>query len=282
MSFQQPAPLNSAVAVVTGANNPMGIGAAIARHFVEHGARVMITYLRLDPTRWGVTHDQATAADEPGDPLYQRFRSESADQVLHELAGQPGSAAAMEVDLRRGREAAVSIFDLVEAQFGPCDILVNCAAHYPREDTTLTLAEDDLAETYAVNVGATLLLTQEFARRLRARDGSWGRVVNFSTDAAAAFAGQVAYGSSKAAVEALTRASAIELAPAGITVNAIAPGPIQTGYIPVETELYLKGRIPVGGIGTPADIAQAVGFLAARSSSFITGQILKVDGGHTL
>ena len=282
MPIQQPAPFDGVVAIVTGANNPMGIGAAIARHFVERGAKVMITYLRLDPARWGVTNDEATAADVAGFPLYHRYRSESADQVLSELAGQSGTAAAMEVDLRHGRAAAESIFDRVEDQFGPCDILINCAAHYPQDDTTLTIAEHDFAETFAVNVGATMLLTQEFARRLRARGGSWGRVVNFSTDAAAAFASGIAYGSSKAAIEAFTRASAIELGLDGITVNAIAPGPIQTGYIPVETEQYLKGRIPVGRIGTPEDIARTVGFLAARDSSFITGQILKVDGGHCL
>jgi 3-oxoacyl-[acyl-carrier protein] reductase len=282
MSSSQSAPLEGAIAVITGANNPMGIGAAIARRFVDLGAQVMITYLRLDPTRWGVTDEEARVAVEPGDPLYQRFRAGSADQVLRDLGGLPGSAVSLEVDLRDGNEAASSILDHVEQQLGPCDVLVNCASHYPLDDTTLTVSAADFAETYAVNIGATVLLTQEFARRLRARGGTWGRIINFSTDAAAAFAGQVAYGSSKAAIEAFTRASAIELGPAGITVNAIAPGPIQTGYIPAETEKDLRHRIPVERVGTPEDIAHAAAFLASRDSAFITGQILKVDGGHTL
>ncbi len=244
--------LSGRVAVVTGANNPQGIGAAIVRALTDAGARVFVTYLRLDP------------AGRTGFEEYHRLRAESAD--------------GLEIDLRRGRAAAVELFDAVEARLGRCEILVNCAAEYGDADTTATVSEQTFDETFQVNTRAPLLLTQEFARRF---DGSSGRVVNFSTDSAHSFAGQVTYGASKAATEALTRSAARELGPA-ITVNAVAPGPVQTGYLSATDDEGLAARIPAGRVGTPEDIARVVVFLASENASWITGQVLRVDGGHTL
>lgn len=161
-------------------------------------------------------------------------------------------------------------------------MLVNCAADYADADTIETVTEAAFDETFQVNTRAPLLLTQEFAHRFRDRGGDYGRIVNFSTDAAHSFAGQVTYGASKAATEALTRSAARELGPAGITVNAVAPGPVQTSYIPADVEASLAQQLPAGRVGTPDDIARAVVFLASENAAWITGQVLRVDGGHLL
>ncbi len=270
------------VVVVTGANNPHGIGAATARAFAVCGAKVFVTYLRLDPAQRGVSAQAAAAAREPGDELYHVLRGESAQHLVDEAAAAGQTLVAEEIDLRRGRTAAVEVFDAVERRLGPCDVLVNCAAQYADTDTTDTVSETDFDETFAVNTRAPLLLTQEFARRFRTRGASYGRIVNFSTDAAHSFVGQVTYGASKAATEALTRSAARELGPAGITVNAVAPGPVQTSYIPADAEADLVTRLPLGRVGTPDDIARVVVFLASENAAWITGQVLRLDGGHLL
>jgi 3-oxoacyl-[acyl-carrier protein] reductase len=270
--------LDGRVVVVTGANNPRGIGAAIARAFAACGAKVFVSYLRLDPALRGVS---AHGVSEPGDELYHRLRGESAQHLVDEAAAAGHTLVAEEVDLRRG-SAAVELFDAVERRLGPCDVLVNCAADYSDTDTTETVSETDFDATFAVNTRAPLLLTQEFARRYRERGANFGRIVNFSTDAAHSFAGQVTYGASKAATEALTRSAARELGPAGITVNAVAPGPVQTSYIPADVESDLATRLPLGRVGTPDDIARVVVFLASANAAWITGQVLRVDGGHML
>ena len=120
----------------------------------------------------------------------------------------------------------------------------------------------------------------EFARRHVARGARWGRIVNISTDGADAFPGEVSYGASKAALEAYSRSAAIELAEYGITVNIVAPGPIQTGWIPAEEAAAIEATIPLGRLGEPKDVADVVLFLASEQARWVTGQRLFVGGGH--
>jgi 3-oxoacyl-[acyl-carrier protein] reductase len=110
----------------------------------------------------------------------------------------------------------------------------------------------------------------------------YGRIINFSTDTAQVMTEQIAYGSSKAAIEALTRSIAMEVGYLGVTVNTIAPGPTQTGWMNEELIEFVLPQIPIGRIGTPQDIADTVLFLTSNKASWVTGQAIKVSGGHGL
>ncbi len=266
------------VVLISGANNLQGIGAATARAFARQGARVAVTYRRMEAPPGAAP---GNTPEEPGLPLYHALRARDAGEVIAAIREVGDECVGLEADLSQPGEIP-RLFDWVESTLGPVEVLVNNAAHYEEQDTVFTTTAAGLDRTFAVNARATALMSAEYVRRYQAREASWGRIINLSTDAARAFAGQIAYGASKAAVEALTRSVAIEVGPLGITVNAVAPGPVQTGYIPRDLEQALLPSIPLRRIGTPEEIANVILFLASEQARWMTGQVVQVAGGHAL
>jgi 3-oxoacyl-[acyl-carrier protein] reductase len=274
------ASLQDKTAIVTGGNH--GIGAATAAALAAQGCAVLIQYLRLTPV------------DDGAGLAYHAARSKSAEGVLDAIRASGGRAASFECDLAQPSAAAV-LFDAAERAFGHVDVLVNNAAHWradslmpggasasgadewPPRASELTAA--NLDAHMAVNARAAALAMVEFARRMRARGGAWGRIVNISTDGAACFPEEVSYGASKAALESLSRSAAMELGKYGITVNIVSPGGTQTGWIVPELEERVRRSNALGRVGQPEDIADVVVFLTSDEARWVTGQLIRVNGG---
>lgn len=273
--------LRDKVVLITGANNPLGIGAATARAFSGEKAKVCVTYLRLDSATRGFSQDEINQAEDPGMALYHRMRTKSAHDVIEAIRGAGGTADALELDLT-GSDAPSQLFNWAEKSFGPVDVLVNNASHYGEADTISTTTSESLEHTFSVNVRSTVLMISEFVKRHKSRGAKEGRVINLSTDAAQNFPTQIAYGASKAAIEAFTRSIAEEAGPLGITVNTVAPGPTQTGYITKEKEEEEVPQIPLRRLGRPEDIADVIVFLASQQARWLTGQVIRVSGGHAI
>ena len=265
--------LQDRVALVTGANNPQGIGAATALAFAREGAKVVLVYKKLfrqfDPEKTSKNGVDRYFAANAGDAslVEQKLKEMKADYLI------------LESDI--SDEAAVKeIYARIMERFGRVDILVNNAADGDMDgiDTIELITRNVIDDTFAVNVRGSLLMTREFIRNR----GDYGRIIHFSTDAAQVFAGQITYGASKATLEALTRSIAMEVAKYGITVNCIAPGPTQTGWIDEALEQAVLPLIPMGQLIQPEDIAETILFLSSQQARMVTGQVIKVSGGHAL
>jgi 3-oxoacyl-[acyl-carrier protein] reductase len=135
---------------------------------------------------------------------------------------------------------------------------------------------------FAVNTRAIALMVAEFGKRHIKRQASWGRIINISTDGAYCFPSEISYGASKLAMEGYTRSAAQEFGQFGITVNAVSPGPIQTGWITPEMEKEIAASNPMKSVGQPEHIADAVIFFASDQARWITGQRLHVGGGNAM
>jgi len=237
------------VAIVTGASR--GIGAAVAQRLARDGFAVAVNY-----------------ASSP----------EQADALVAELKAAGGRAFAVKADVASAEEVR-AMFDAVEAQLGKVDVLVNNAGVL----RTLPLAEHSDAQydqTFDINVRGTFNTLREAATRLN----EGGRIVNFSsTTLALNMPGYAIYNATKAAVEAFTHVFAKELRGRGITVNAVAPGPIATSlFLDGKTEEQVQAFAkmpPLQRLGQPEDIASVVSFLAGPDAGWVNGQILRANGG---
>ena len=265
--------LNNKVAIITGANNPQGIGAATALAFAREGARVVLVYKKL-PRAFDETKTHVNGVD-------RYFAANAADAALVEEKLQAMGADYLILESDISAAAAVKrLYDAVAERYGHADVLVNNAADGDMEgiDTIETITQAVIDDTFGVNVRGSLLMTREFV----SQRSDYGRIVNISTDAAQVFAGQITYGASKATMEALTRSIALEVAKYGITVNCVAPGPTQTGWIDEELETAVLPLIPMGQLIQPEDIAETILFLASQQAQMLTGQVIKVSGGKAL
>jgi 3-oxoacyl-[acyl-carrier protein] reductase len=245
--------LNGKVALVTGASR--GIGTAIALELAEEGASVVVTY---------------------------RQNADKADTVVKAITDMGGTAAPFKADMGNvGNIRDLCAF--AEGEFGGVDVLVNNAAihqHIPADE----LPVGDWSKVMETNLTGPFVLSQECISHMKEK--GWGRMINISSmDAFTGTRVECHYGASKAGLIGFTRALALEVAHLGITVNAVAPGPIETDMLNVNTEerrQKLLSIVPVGRLGVPEDIAHAVVFLASPKASFITGQTVHVNGGAAL
>ncbi|MBR5289490.1 MAG: SDR family oxidoreductase [Erysipelotrichaceae bacterium] len=265
--------LKDKVAIITGVNNPQGIGAATSLVFAREGAKVVLVYKRInrpyDPDK----------TDKNGVDRYYAANAGNADTVENKLKEIGADYLILERDIS-DEQSVKNIYETVIKKYGRVDVLVNNAAADDENgfDTIEKITSQVIDDTFKVNVKGSLLMMREMINHR----GDYGRIINLSTDAAQVFAGQITYGSSKATLEALTRAIAMEVAPYGITVNCVAPGPTQIGWIDEEFEKVVIPLIPMGQLIQPQDIAETILFLASQQAKMLTGQVIKVSGGHAL
>ncbi|MCR4612111.1 MAG: SDR family oxidoreductase [Lachnospiraceae bacterium] len=265
--------LKDRVAIITGANNPWGIGATTALAFAREGAKVVLIYKKVNRS-----FDESKM-DKNGVDRYYGANAGNAEAVESKLKEINADYHVLESDISN-EDTVKEIYDTVLKKYGRVDILLNNAATDDETgcDTIETITQDVIDDTFSVNVRGSILMIREFIKRR----GEYGRIINISTDAAQIFAGQITYGASKATLEALTRSIALEVAKYGITVNCVAPGPTQTGWIDEEFEKDVIPLIPMGKLIQPEDIAETILFLASKQAGMITGQVIKVSGGKAL
>ncbi len=246
--------MSQPVVLITGALT--GIGRATALAFADSGARIVVS-----------------------------GRREAEGKALEaELVALGADAKFIQADVRRDADVA-ALVDATVARFGRLDVAVNNAGTEGQPGPVVNQTAESYAATFDTNVLGTLLSMKHELRAMTAQ-GS-GSIVNISSTyghEGAAYAS--VYVGSKHAVEGMTKSAALEVAGSGVRVNAVAPGPTDTGMLDrftgtAENKKALLSGVPLGRIGQPADIAAAVRFLASEAASFVTGQVWTVDGGKT-
>ena len=237
-------------AVVTGGSR--GIGRAISLELARAGARIVLTC---------------------------REDLERAHATVAEIERAGGQAAALTMDVRRPEDVR-ALAERVGADFGGADILVNNAGVI-KDALFPFMKEEDWDYVVDVDLKGAFRVTRALIRGMLHK--SYGRIINVvSVSGISGHAGQANYSAAKGGLIAFTKALALEFAPRGITVNAVAPGLVDTeiiAHLKEEARREFIGRIPMARFGTPEEIAAVVGFLASEKASYVTGQVWRADGG---
>jgi 3-oxoacyl-[acyl-carrier protein] reductase len=248
------------IAIVTGASRRRGIGAAVCLALAEAGNDVFFTH-------WSPYDSQMPWGAESDEPVLLQQHLQALGVRCEHLSIDLGDI-----------DAPQRVLDMAETRLGTVSILVNNATH---DDTQAPYDQLDAATLdayYAVNMRGTMLLSVEFARRFSLPSG--GRIINLTSgQGRGAMPGKLAYVVTKGAIEAFTVTLAVEVAPKGITVNAVDPGPTDTGWMTEEIQRDLLPRFPMGRIGQPEDAARLIAFLVSEEAGWITGQIIRSSGG---
>lgn len=246
--------LTGKVALITGAKRGMGKAHAIA--LARQGAKVIVTDIGLE---------------------------KECPDFINEIQASDGTVLCLEMDVSK-KEQVDAAFDSAIKHFGRLDILVNNAGIF-NPKAFLEITEDEWDKTIDINLKGEFLCAQRAAKEMA--KNKWGRIINISSIASGQVGIGIEWGShytaSKGGIIGMTETLAIELAPLGINVNAIAPGAIDTpmlraGAAPEELKKFVE-KIPLKRIGRPEEVSAAVVFLASEEASYVTGATLFVDGG---
>lgn len=240
------------IALVTGVSHAKGIGAAICKKLAQSGYDIFFAYWQSAPGWEG--------------------------QMVQEVEAEGMRCKGLEIDLSQA-DAPYLLLDAVSEQLGFPTVIVNNAA-YSTRDGFKKLAAEMLDEHYAVNMRSTFLLCTEFAKRFQQMDKTSGRIINMTSgQELGPMPGELAYVATKGAITTFTRTLSAELAPYGITVNAVNPGPTDTGWMTEELKEELLPKFLMGRLGKPEDAARLVAFLASEEAGWITGQVIHSEGG---
>lgn len=253
--------MNRKIAIVTGVSRLKGIGYAICTELAKSNFDIFFTYWTAYDNQmpWKVGLDEPT-------------------QIQNEILKLGVRCEKLELDLAVTNSAGL-LFDQVQNKLGQASVLVNNATYSTHTDID-NFSAAELDKHYAVNLKATTLLTIEFIKRFDLKKG--GRIINLTSgQSLREMSDEIAYAITKGAVETLTKTISQKIATKGITINAVNPGPTDTGWMDENLTKIILEKSPMGRVGTPKDASRLIAFLASDEAEWITGQIIHSEGGFT-
>lgn len=246
------------MALVTGVSRHHGIGKAICIELAKKQYNIFFTYLKA----YDITMPWQIGECEP-------------EEIQQEILSLNVKCEKLEIDLNSS-DAPSIVFARAIDYIGPVNCLINNATHSTSSNIN-TISSKELDDHYAINLKATTLLIKEFMNQHK---GNFGRIINMTSGQSLGQMNcEIAYAMTKGAIETLTKTIYSELAEKGITINAVNPGPNDTGWMTPKLKEELLNRFPMGRVGKPTDTANLIAFLCSDEAAWITGQVIHSEGG---